>query len=117
METRTFDLLAPYAVIEAVESSYGLRLDGTLTAFASYVNRVYGIAAEDGTPYVAKFYRPGRWTAAAILEEHRFVLDCAEREVPVVAPIVSVDGSTLSSVTLSNGRNEEEIDFALFPKR
>jgi Ser/Thr protein kinase RdoA (MazF antagonist) len=117
METRTFDLLAPDAVFEAAESAYGVRLDGTLTAFASYVNRVYGVTAEDGTPYVAKFYRPGRWTAAAILEEHRFVLDCAARELPVVAPVVSLDGSTLSSVTLSDGRREEEIDFALFPRR
>ncbi len=117
MKTRTFDLLAPDAVFEAVESAYGLRLDGTLTALNSYVNRVYGVTAEDGAQFVAKFYRPGRWTSAAILEEHRFVLDCAEQELPVVAPIVSADGSTLSPVTLSDGRSEEEIDFALFPKR
>jgi Ser/Thr protein kinase RdoA (MazF antagonist) len=117
MKTRTFDLLAPDVVFQAVESAYGLRLDGTLTAFASYVNRVYGIATEDGTAFVAKFYRPGRWTEEAILQEHRFVLDCAERELPVVAPLPSVDGSTLSLVTASDGHREEEIDFALYPKR
>ncbi len=117
MGTRTFDLLAPDVVFQAVETAYGLRLDGTLTAYSSYVNRVYGVTTEDGVPLVAKFYRPGRWTTEAILEEHRFVADCAERELPVVAPLASLDGSTLSSVTASDGSREEEIDFALYPRR
>jgi len=117
MKTRTFDLLAPEVVFHAVESAYGLRLDGTLTSYASYVNRVYGVATETGEPFVAKFYRPGRWTVEAILEEHRFVLDCAERELPVVAPLLAVEGSTLASVTARDGGREEEFDFALYPKR
>jgi hypothetical protein len=35
---------------------------------------------------VAKFYRPGRWTDAQILEEHAFALELAAAEVPVVPP-------------------------------
>jgi len=35
---------------------------------------------------VAKFYRPGRWSAAQIAEEHAFARELAEREIPVVAP-------------------------------
>ena len=117
MQTRTFDLLAPHVVLGAVESAYGLALDGTLTAYPSYVNRVYGLAAEDGQAYVAKFYRPGRWSEEAILEEHRFVLDCAEAELPVVAPIADRDGETLASVTAEGGESEETFDFALYPRK
>ena len=36
---------------------------------------------------VAKFYRPGRWSDAQILEEHAFVRELADAEIPVVAPL------------------------------
>ena len=39
------------------------------------------------TPLVAKFYRGGRWSDAAIEEEHAFALELAEAELPVVAPL------------------------------
>ena len=61
-----------------------------------------------GAPLVAKFYRPGRWTDAAILEEHAFVQELAEREIPVV-PALVLDGITLHSF--------EGFRFAVFPKR
>src|SRR5512145_1120385 len=65
-----FDLLGPEAVVQAAESRLGgLRLDGTVSVYPSYVNRVYGLRGEDGRELVAKFYRPGRWGRAAILEE------------------------------------------------
>jgi hypothetical protein len=44
---------------------------------------------EDGGAVVAKFYRPGRWSDAQILEEHAFALELAAAEVPVVAPLVA----------------------------
>ena len=37
---------------------------------------------------VAKFYRPGRWSEAQILEEHAFAAELMAAEVPVVAPLV-----------------------------
>jgi Ser/Thr protein kinase RdoA (MazF antagonist) len=43
---------------------------------------------EDGSAVVAKFYRPGRWSDAQIVEEHRFALELAAAEVPVVAPLL-----------------------------
>ena len=46
----------------------GLHGDGRLLALNSYENRVYQIGMEDGPPLVAKFYRPQRWSDAAILE-------------------------------------------------
>jgi Ser/Thr protein kinase RdoA (MazF antagonist) len=85
--------LTPDAVLDAVES-IGLRSDGRLLALNSYENRVYQIGMDEGPPIVAKFYRPGRWSDAQILEEHVFTLELAEREIPVVAPL-SVDGKTL----------------------
>jgi Ser/Thr protein kinase RdoA (MazF antagonist) len=42
---------------------------------------------EDGSAVVAKFYRPGRWSDAQILEEHRFALQLAGEEIPVIAPL------------------------------
>jgi Ser/Thr protein kinase RdoA (MazF antagonist) len=117
MPTRTFDLLTPHVVQGAVESAFGLSLDGTLSVYPSYVNRVYGLVAGDGQPYVAKFYRPGRWGEEALLEEHRFVLDCAEAELPVAAPLPDLDGQTLASVTADDGESEETFDFALYPRK
>jgi Ser/Thr protein kinase RdoA (MazF antagonist) len=44
---------------------------------------------------VVKFYRPNRWTDAQILEEHAFVRELFESEIPVVAPLALRDGATL----------------------
>jgi len=59
---------------------------------------------------IAKFYRPGRWELPALREEHEFVLQCARAEIPVIAPLVLRDGSTL-------GKTEAGIYFAIYPKR
>jgi Ser/Thr protein kinase RdoA (MazF antagonist) len=58
-------------------------------------NRVYDVRLEDGTHVVAKFYRPGRWSREAILDEHRFLADLRRAEIPVCAPIPFADGETL----------------------
>jgi Ser/Thr protein kinase RdoA (MazF antagonist) len=85
--------LTPDRVLDALES-VGLRGDGRLQALGSYENRVYQIGIEDAPAVVAKFYRPGRWSDAAIEEEHAFVAALAAREVPVVAPL-ALGGGTL----------------------
>ncbi len=106
-------LTAPYAglspdlVLGAVES-LGLITDGRLLALNSYENRVYQVGIEDAAPLIAKFYRPGRWSDAAILEEHAFARELNEAELPVVAPLV-FSGRTL--IAFANFR------FALFPRR
>lgn len=99
--------LTPDAVLNAVDS-LGLRSDGRLLALNSYENRVYQIGIEDATPVVAKFYRPARWSDAAILEEHAFTVDLQEREIPVVAPL-QFDGNTL--------HHAGGFRFALYPRR
>jgi Ser/Thr protein kinase RdoA (MazF antagonist) len=90
-----FAVLTPDVVLDALES-VGLFGDGRMLALNSYENRVYQVAMEDGPPYVAKFYRPQRWTDGEIVEEHGFVHELAESEIPVVAPLALAGGTTLS---------------------
>jgi len=99
--------LTPDRVLDALEG-VGQRGDGRLLALNSYENRVYQVYLEDGPPVVAKFYRPGRWTDEAIVEEHQFTLDLAGREIPVVAPLV-IRGQTLHRF--------EHFRFAVYPRR
>ncbi len=99
--------LTPDVVLDAIEST-GLRCDGRQLALNSYENRVYQIGVEDGAPVVAKFYRPGRWSDAQIIEEHAFVRELAEREIPVVAPL-EIAANTLHGF---GGYR-----FALYPRR
>ena len=88
-----FSALSPDCVLDALDS-IGLRGDGRLLALNSYENRVYQVGIEDAKPLVVKFYRPQRWSDAAILEEHGYVAELAEREIPVV-PALALDGRTL----------------------
>jgi Ser/Thr protein kinase RdoA (MazF antagonist) len=85
--------LTPDCVLNALES-VGLVSDGRMLALNSYENRVYQIGMEAGAMRVAKFYRPARWTDAAILEEHDFVRELFAREIPVV-PALEIAGKTL----------------------
>ena len=85
--------LTPDTLLDAVEQC-GYRSDGRFIALNSYENRVYQVGLEDATPVIAKFYRPGRWSNEAILEEHRFAQELASQEIPVIAPL-SVNGQTL----------------------
>jgi Ser/Thr protein kinase RdoA (MazF antagonist) len=81
-----FVRLTPDTVIAAVEA-LGMTCDGRILALNSYENRVYQVGREGDVPVVVKFYRPNRWTAAGILEEHEFSLELAAAEIPVVAPL------------------------------
>ncbi len=88
-----FSGLTPDFMLDALES-VRWRGDGRLLALNSYENRVYQMGLEDGAFVVAKFYRPARWSDAAILEEHAFVQALAAAELPVV-PAISRAGTTL----------------------
>ena len=99
--------LTPETVLDALDA-VGLRGDGRLLALNSYENRVYQVWLEDGTSVVAKFYRPGRWSGAQIMEEHAFVQELAEHEIPAVAPLALV-GTTLAE--------HAGFRFAVFPRR
>jgi Ser/Thr protein kinase RdoA (MazF antagonist) len=90
-----YEALTPDVVLDALEG-LGLACDGRLQALSSYENRVYQVALEEGHDVVAKFYRPGRWSAEQILEEHAFAAELQAAEVPVVAPLV-LQGATLNA--------------------
>jgi Ser/Thr protein kinase RdoA (MazF antagonist) len=83
--------LDPQQVLDALDA-VSLRGDGRVLQLNSYENRVFQVFLEDAPPgdpaVVAKFYRPGRWTDAQIVEEHAFALELAAAEVPVVPPLV-----------------------------
>src|SRR5690606_25356059 len=104
-----FTRLTPDRIIGCLESATELRCDGRLFALSSFENRVYQVGVEDAAPVVVKFYRPGRWSDAAIEEEHGFCAELVEAEVPVVAPLALPTGGTLGH---ANG-----FRFAVYPKR
>lgn len=78
--------LTPDLVLDALEA-LGQRVDGRLLQLNSYENRVFQIGLDSGHFVVAKFYRPGRWHDAQILEEHAFALELVHAEVPAVPPM------------------------------
>lgn len=110
-----FDTLSPDLIMDALEG-VGLRVDSGLTALNSYENRVYQFMDEARQRYVVKFYRPERWSAAQIGEEHQFAHDLADAEIPAVAPLM-LQGKTLHqyggfffTVFPSVGGRQYEID-------
>lgn len=66
----------------AAVESLGFWLPGEPFALNSYENRVYHLADDDRRRWVAKFYRPERWSRAQILEEHAFLAELDEAGVP-----------------------------------
>ncbi|MGQ0596407.1 serine/threonine protein kinase [Aquabacterium sp.] len=78
--------LTPDLVLDALEA-LGQRVDGRLLQLNSYENRVFQIGLDSGHFVVAKFYRPGRWSDAQILEEHAFAHELVVAEVPAVPPM------------------------------
>lgn len=90
----SFVRLSPDRVLDAVERA-GLQPTGHCTALGALENRVYDVRLDDGRHVVAKFYRPGRWSREAILDEHRMLFALREAEIPVCAPLVLPDGETV----------------------
>ena len=96
-----FYQLTPDHVLSAVESC-GWPTTGEYLQLNSYENRVFSLRLESengqgvGGQVIAKFYRPGRWTEAQIVEEHRFPAELEAGGVNVVAPLIQSNGRTLS---------------------
>jgi len=103
-----FHDLGPDRVLNLVEKLLGIRCNNLFRTLNSYINRVFEIETEEGVRMVVKFYRPGRWSKKAILDEHKFLTQLAEQEIPVIAPLYFRDGETLAE--------SENLLFAVFPK-
>ena len=102
-----FENLGPETILAALES-VGFEPNGSLLALNSYENRVYQAQTESLEFYVAKFYRPERWTYEAIEEEHNFSYELLDSDISVVAPI-QIDGSTIFDFA--------GYHFAIFPRQ
>ena len=100
--------LLPEVVLDAAERS-GTRATGRIAALNSLENRVYDVELEGGRRLIAKFYRPGRWDRATILDEHAVLLALVDEDFATAAPIPFPDGDTLA-------RTPDGIWFALFPR-
>ena len=101
----TFQTLHPDTIMDALFEQ-GIRVDSGLTPLNSYENRVYQFQDEDRRRFVVKFYRPQRWSAEQIQEEHQFALDLVADDVPVAAPL-QFNNQTLLS--------HQGFYFAVFP--
>jgi Ser/Thr protein kinase RdoA (MazF antagonist) len=101
-----YDGLLPDVVLCAIESQ-GFKLTGSLLALNSYENRVYQIELESGEFLVVKFYRPDRLNDEAIIEEHQFIQELDQQEIPLVAPL-NHKGQSLF--------NYQGFRFALYPR-
>ena len=115
--------LTPHKVIEAVEAA-GVLCNRVCYPLNSFENRVYELECEDRSRVIAKFYRPGRWTREQILEEHRFLADLEEAEIPVAPTLPFPDGETLHQIDhipyclfrRMGGRAPDELDDALIER-
>lgn len=100
-----FSSLSPDLVLSAVES-LNIWPAGEPFALNSYENRVLMFRDEDGKKWIVKFYRPERWKDEAIQEEHDFLQELINHEVPVVAPWRNASGDSL--------HHYQDFRFALF---
>ena len=91
--TLAFTRLQPDDILEALDE-LDFNCNGRFLALNSYENRVYKIGIDERDNVVVKFYRPGRWSDAAIQEEHTFTQELVDQEIPVVPPL-EINGVTL----------------------
>lgn len=108
-------------ILHAVEGTLGEKLSNLLRTRNSYINRVYELEKhETRERFIVKFYRPGRWTREMILEEHGFLKELYEKEIPVIPP-VEIGRQTLFDLVRDPQSSVPQppvpIYFALFPKK
>lgn len=103
-----YQALTPDVILQSLESA-GYLCNGSMIALNSYENRVYQLGLEEKGFIVVKFYRPDRWTDAAILEEHAFAHELYELELPVIAPFADQAGKTL--------HHFQGFRFAVYPRQ
>lgn len=113
-KTQFFYSLTPDKVLNATES-LNISATGRVLQLNSMENRVYEVEIDSDSDnpsdhfLIFKFYRPGRWTQEQILEEHLFLNDLYELEIPVIAP------KKFNNKTLF--QNEDGLYYCAFPKQ
>lgn len=101
--------LPPDTVLDLVEAALQIPCTNLCRPLNSYINRVFELESRAGDGLVVKFYRPGRWSRAALQDEHDLLLELAAEEIPVIAPLTLADNTTLGQW--------REMHFAVFPKK
>ena len=126
IETQLFFNLTPETILDAIDA-IGFKTTGRCLPLNSIENRVYEVEVDrpeseiisvSDTFIVTKFYRPGRWSKEQILDEHEFMLDLVDAEVPVILPIKINGGLYLAEgynlyycvYEKRGGRNPEEMN-------
>ncbi len=120
----SFKELDPDVILNATETS-GFRTTGELSQLNSYENRVFAVGIEDGLKesttssghnpreqIIIKFYRPGRWSADCILEEHSFLNELTDADLKV-APALKLQSGPHRGSTLGQ---MEGMYYSVFPK-
>lgn len=117
--TQHFFSLTPDPILRAVEA-LGLRCTGRCLPLNSMENRVYEVELDLDDPsaikspsdrfVIVKFYRPGRWTKEQIQDEHDFLFDLEDADIPVVAPRRDADGKSVHLFA------ELQLLYCIFPK-
>ncbi len=126
-ETQLFFNLKPETILDAIDS-VGFKTTGRCLPLNSIENRVYEVEIDrpeaevksvSDNFIVTKFYRPGRWNKEQILDEHEFIYDLLDAEVPVIPPL-KINGETLFELKVHKlffcvyekrgGRNPEELN-------
>ncbi|MBC7740625.1 MAG: serine/threonine protein kinase [Bdellovibrionaceae bacterium] len=106
-QTTNFYNLDPNVILGTAEKN-GFATTGELIQLNSYENRVFEIKLENRNSLIAKYYRPGRWSQATILDEHKFTHELLKESIEVAAPIELKNKSTLDVV--------DGINYAFFEK-
>ncbi|MES2965313.1 MAG: serine/threonine protein kinase [Bdellovibrionota bacterium] len=95
-----FDALQPQTILDAIDRA-GYLTTGEISQLNSYENRVFDIRLEKSSKapdpverVIAKFYRPRRWSEAAVKDEHDFLHDLASEGIPAVPPLLLSNGQT-----------------------
>ncbi len=109
-----FPVLLPDTVITLAEQQLNCRCQAICRQLNSYINRVFELQTEDGEGLIIKFYRPDRWSRQGIEEADQFILELQEQEIPVVAPLPLLDGSTLAEYR--DPESDCRILFSIFPR-
>ena len=117
--TKHFFNLTPEIILQAVERT-GIRCTGRCLTLNSMENRVYEVERDLDDPsavktpsdrfVVVKFYRPGRWSKTQIQQEHGFLADLIDADIPVVAPLPDENGETVHFF------KELDLYYCVFPK-
>ncbi len=103
-----FPDLGPDTVLNLAETALDIPCTNLCRQLNSYINRVFELEAADGRGLVVKLYRPDRWSKKALQDEHDFLLELDQHEIPVIPPLILRNGETLG--------NLKNLYFSIFPR-